>query len=164
MAQLDFRSEADLHDMYLDKMQFFIDSLSLMTDIHINLFTNLITHPSFKGHLLKLIDSGEANIRLKSHEILEVLTSYFVQYCPSKTVYEFADRNGQGGKPELMEAEFISHERLYISQIVISVARKSLEQELDCYLQFNALILLDYLFQNLLPVPTFHNEQIKSRK
>lgn len=73
-----------------------------------------------------------------------------------------------------MDAEFISHERLFISQIVISVARKSLEQQQtslgntvftgDCYLQFSALILLDYLFQNLLPVPTFQNEEVKTRR
>ena len=31
-------------------------------------------------------------------------------------------------------------------------------------MQFNALILLDFLFQNLLPVPTFVNEQVKARK
>ena len=46
----------------------------------------------------------------------------------------------------MMDAEFISHERLYISQIVISVAKASLEKQEDCYLQFNALILLDFLF------------------
>ena len=57
-----------------------------------------------------------------------------------------------------MDAEFISHERLYISQIVIAVAKSSLERTDDCYLQFNALIALDFLFQNLLPVPTFQNE------
>ena len=45
-----------------------------------------------------------------------------------------------------MEAEFIAHERLYISQIVIQVAKKSLQCTNDCYLQFNALILLDFLF------------------
>lgn len=37
----------------------------------------------------------------------------------------------------------------------------SLEQKSDSYLQFNSLILLDFLFQNLLPVPTFQNEQSK---
>ena len=77
---------------------------------------------------------------------MEVLTAYFVHYCPSKTVYEFEDGRGEGkeggGKPKsgalssqspgatsenIMDAEFISHERLYISQIVIKVARKSLE-------------------------------------
>ena len=46
----------------------------------------------------------------------------------------------------MMDAEFISHERLYISQIVIQVAKVSLEKTDDCYLQFNSLILLDFLF------------------
>lgn len=64
----------------------------------------------------------------------------------------------------MMDAEFISHERLYISQIVICIAKVSLEKQQDCYLQFNALILLDFLFQNLLPVPSFQNEQLKSKR
>ena len=77
-------------------------------------------------------------------------------------MYEFA--SGTNNQNEVMDAEFISHERLYISQIVIAVAKASLERENDCYLQFNSLILLDFLFQNLLPVPTFQNEQLKSKK
>ena len=110
-----------------------------------------------------LIEHCETQIRLKSHEILEVLTAYFVHYCPSKTAYEFEDGRAEGkeGKPKsgalssqspgttsenIMDAEFISHERLYISQIVIKVARKSLEHSEDCCLQFNALISLDFLF------------------
>ena len=83
-------------------------------------------------------------MRLRSHEVLEALTNYFVQYCPSKTVYEFS--TGNSGQNEMMDAEFISHERLYISQIVIAVAKTSLERADDCYLQFNALIALDFLF------------------
>ena len=78
-----------------------------------------------------MLDHPETLIRLKAHEIMESLTSYFVQYCPSKTVYEFANDKSRN---EMMDAEFISHERLYISQIVIQVARKSLEKESDCYL------------------------------
>jgi hypothetical protein len=99
-------------------------------------------------------------VRLKSHEILETLTAFFVQHCPSKNVYTFSP--DQKSKIEV-DAEFISHERMYISQIVIQVARKSLEQRQDCYLQFNALILLDFLFQKLLPVPSFQNELIKAQ-
>lgn len=34
----------------------------------------------------------------------------------------------------------------------------------DSYLQFNSLILLDYLFQNVLPVPTYQNDQLKQRQ
>jgi hypothetical protein len=59
MSQLDFRGPADLHDLFVDKMQFFIDSLSLLNETHINLFTNLITHPNFKPVLLSLIEHGE---------------------------------------------------------------------------------------------------------
>lgn len=33
------RSPLDLHDLYIDKLQFFIDTLSMMNEIHINLFT-----------------------------------------------------------------------------------------------------------------------------
>lgn len=117
MEQVDFRGRTDLHEINVDKLQFFVDSLSLLNDYHINLFTNLITHPNFKALLLQLLDHKETSIRLKSHEILESLTAYFVQYCPSKTVYEFAnDKAGKGrGENEMMDAEFISHERLYIS-------------------------------------------------
>jgi len=134
-----------MHDIYIDKLQFFIDSIGQMNEMHINLFTNLITHPHFKNVLMSLLLHGETSVRLKSHEILEALTAYFVHFCPSKTVYEFAS----GANPtqnEMMDAEFISHERLYISQIVIQVSKSSLERTNDCYLQFNALILLDFLF------------------
>lgn len=104
-----------------------------MTEVHIGMFTYLITNHSFKRILLQMLEHGETHVRMKAHEILEALTSYFVQCCPSKTVYEFpADASGnreqnllsQGSKK--MEAEFIAHERLYISQIVIQVAKKSL--------------------------------------
>lgn len=141
MAQLDFRGPMDMHELFIDRLQFFIDSLSMLTDVHIGMFTTLITHPNFKNMLLQILEHGETNVRMKSHEILEALTSYFVQYCPSKTVYEFADRNRDAGlhgslaggpaaghnKNDFMDAEFISHERLYISQIVIQVAKKSLQ-------------------------------------
>ena len=48
MKQLEFRSSQDLHDLFLDKLNFFVESLTLMGESHINVFTNLITHPHFK--------------------------------------------------------------------------------------------------------------------
>jgi len=90
LRQLHFRGPLDMHDLYIDKLQFFIDSIGQMNEMHINLFTNLITHPNFKTVLMNLLLHGETSVRLKSHEILEALTAYFVQFCPSKTVYEFA--------------------------------------------------------------------------
>jgi hypothetical protein len=65
---------------------------------------------------LYLIENSESQVRLKAHEVLEQLTQYYVQYCPSKTVYEFTNGTNQN---EMMDAEFISHERLYISQLLI---------------------------------------------
>lgn len=89
--QLEFRNQQDLHDLNVEKLQFFIDSLGLMSEVHITVFTNLITHPNFRSNLMGLIDSGESQVRLKAHEIMESLTQYFVQFCPSKTVYEFTN-------------------------------------------------------------------------
>ena len=86
----DFKSPTDIHDLYIDKLQLFIDSLGLLNEMHINLFTTLITHPHFKERLLGLLTKGETTVRLKCHEILEIITNYYVQYCTSKTVYELA--------------------------------------------------------------------------
>ena len=101
-----------------------------MTEQHIQIFTNLITHPNFKASLLQLVSSQHSNVRLKASEIAESLCQYFTQYCPCKTVYEFQQSN----QTETMDAEFITHERLFISQIVIAVVKQSLQRENDCYL------------------------------
>lgn len=50
-----------------------------------------------------------------------------------------------------------------MAQIVVQCVKYSLEQKNDSYLQFNSLILLDFLFQNLVPVPSFQNEQLKDK-
>lgn len=34
-----FKTPTDFHDLYVDKIQFFIDTLQLLTEIHINMFT-----------------------------------------------------------------------------------------------------------------------------
>lgn len=72
--QLEFRSQSDLSELNLSKLQFFIDCLTLMNENHISMFTNLITHPSFRNCLLDLIGNDESNIRLKAHEIMDNLT------------------------------------------------------------------------------------------
>jgi hypothetical protein len=33
------RNPIDTHDLYIDKLQFFIDSLAMLNEVHINLFT-----------------------------------------------------------------------------------------------------------------------------
>ena len=52
MPQLDFRGPIDMHELFIDKLQFFIDSLALMTEAHIGMFTYLITNHNFKTMLL----------------------------------------------------------------------------------------------------------------
>ena len=103
-ASLQFRSPHDLHELFIDKLQFFIDSLNLMGERHINQFSALLFNPKFKSTLFSLLNRGEANLRLKCHEILEIIGTYYMQYCSSKTLYELtlpggagADR-GRGGR------------------------------------------------------------------
>jgi len=57
--------------------------------------------------------------------------------------------------------QVITPERLALIQLYYRVAKMSLETENDFYLQFSALILLDNIFQNLMPVPTYANELYK---
>ena len=42
----------DIHELFVDKLQFFIDSLALMTESHTGMFTYLITNHNFKNMLL----------------------------------------------------------------------------------------------------------------
>jgi hypothetical protein len=85
---LQFRSPLDLHELYVDKLQFFIDSLNLMKKRHINQYSGLLFNPKFKLTVFSLMNRGEINLRLLCHEILEILGTYFMQYCSAKTLCE----------------------------------------------------------------------------
>ena len=163
-----FRSPHDLHELFVDKLQFFIEVLNLMNERHLPQFSKLVFDQKFKTTLFNLLKSGETSLRLKCHEILEIMGTYFVQFCSSRTVYEFDLQDKKRGpraqelmrgdpNSELMQVDFINKERLYIAQMMVQCVRKSFEMNdgNDAYLQFNSLILLDFLFQNLLPVPSF---------
>jgi len=76
-----FRSPQDLHEIFVEKLQFFIDSLSLLGERHINQFNALISNKKFKATLFNLLNAGETSMRLKCHEILEIIGSYFIQVC-----------------------------------------------------------------------------------
>ena len=106
-----------------------MESLSLLTEIHVNLFTSMLTHPLFKPTLLTLLTKGETSLRLKCHEILEVVSNYYVQHCTSKTVYKMAASSAADKKSasEVMEVEYVNHERLFISQIVLQCVKQSLD-------------------------------------
>lgn len=46
---------------------------------------------------------------------------------------------------------------------MIECVKRSCTSGTDSYLQFNSLILLDNLFQNILPVCNFHAERLKEK-
>jgi len=69
----------------------------------------------------------------------------------------------QRRKTEAIEVDFVNHERLYLAQVVVNCVKRSLEVKNDSYMQFHSLILMDYLFQQMLPVPTYQNEVLKSK-
>ena len=90
---LQFRSPHDLHELFIDKLQFFIDFLNLLGEKHINHFSSLIFSHKFKSTLFSLLNRGETNLRLKCHEILEIIGTYYMQCCSTKTLYELAIPN-----------------------------------------------------------------------
>lgn len=145
-----FKTPQDLHELYLDKLQFFIDSLSLLEERHVKLFHSILLHPGFKRTVFRLLDEGETNLRLKCHEILETVATYLVTFCNSKTLYEITSQPDLRSNKELnmIEVEYINPERLFIAQMMLQCVRRSFEMfnGNDSYLQFNSLILLDYLF------------------
>ena len=49
-------------------------------------------------------------------------------------------------------------------QLFVKVAKISLETTNNSYLEFSSLILLDNIFQNLMPVPSYPNELLKVQK
>ena len=102
----------------MDRLQFFVETLQLLSEKHVKLFTSLILNPKFKSTLFSLLKKGETAMRLKAHEILEIVATYFITYCSSKTLYEIAvprSASLRAEQVEMMEVDFISCERLYIA-------------------------------------------------
>lgn len=50
----------------------------MLGELHVNMFTTLIANPKFKQILLDLLSKKETSLRLKCHEILEIITNYYV--------------------------------------------------------------------------------------
>jgi len=50
----------------------------LLGERHVEQFHALISNKKFKTTLFNLLEAGETNIRLKCHEILEHVGTYFI--------------------------------------------------------------------------------------
>ena len=165
--QKDVRDLIELHTNYKERITFFIDIIQKFRNIHINLFRELLINTYFHNFIFQLLKKGELELRIKSHEILEIL-SKSMSYLTEEEMNHHHDMesdnstNIESNHPrnanDSRNAEFISPERLALIQLYYRVAKMSLETENDFYLQFSALILLDNIFQNLMPVPSFANE------
>ena len=71
----------------------------MLSEKHVNHFLRLVLSKKFKKTVFNLLSQGETSLRLKCHEILEVVGTYFTQFCSSKTLYELqmpARNDGRG--------------------------------------------------------------------
>ena len=165
------RELIELHTIYKERIAFFLEIIQKFKEIHINLYRELLLNTHFHTFIFQLLKKGELEMRIKSHEILEILSksmtylikaenmSEGVSTLNSNNIESIHPRNRNDGK----EVEMITPERLALIQLYYRVAKMSLEAENDFYLQFSALILLDNIFQNLMPVPSFANELYKRK-
>lgn len=71
-------------------------------------FRNLLFNQNFKTALLRIISKSEIKCRLKCHEILEHLSTYFMTYCASRSIYEIAD--DEALDKELMSDHVLTYE------------------------------------------------------
>ena len=78
------------------------------------------------------------------------MSTYFMQYCATWSIYEIADDENeihQNSDQNLTyEVDIISADWLALSQLFIKVAKISLESANDNYLEFSSLIVLDNIF------------------
>jgi len=87
----DLTKKMELHENYQEKLQYFVESLhEQLNEFSVPLFTYLLYHPKFRPGVLGLLKKGQTALRVKSHEILEIVSNFFASYCVQKTMYEFS--------------------------------------------------------------------------
>lgn len=64
----------ELHTNYKERISFFIDIIQKFQEIHINCFRELLLNTHFHAFIFHLLKKGELELRIKSHEILEILS------------------------------------------------------------------------------------------
>lgn len=68
------RELIDLHLKYKGRISFFISIIQKFKEIHLNLFRELLLNTHFHAFIFQLLKKGELELRIKSHEILEILS------------------------------------------------------------------------------------------
>ncbi len=178
-ASHDNKRITNTHERFIDRLHFLVELLRSLSEVHKPLVRGLISSPELEGFLSSLAASGHSSVRLRAHEILELLCTYYVtQFVKGRSdSMPDSDTISAGGTlltaahtaqasisfAGVPDSEIVRRDQLILGRLVLGIVRKSFENASDSYMQFNALILLDLTFQNLLPLPGFQVESQKKR-
>ena len=124
-----FRSPQELLDVHVEKLQFFIESLSLLGERHTAQYVNLLLSRKFKVTLLSLLKRGQNNLRLKCHEILEILAAFHNNFMVKKKQVEVFVGNQNTYTPENLRGRGLAmNERTGFYEKAIGRAGRSLPE------------------------------------
>jgi hypothetical protein len=150
-----------------------LELLKALDDTHKPLYSVLLTNRGLEPFLTALLRSGQSAIRIRGYEFLELIVNYYMTHVLRQKPDAGHGTEGATTGPLLstlqsnqvnasfssgFEGELVRHEQLVLAQLILSASKKSAENPADAYMQFNALVLLDLLFQSLLPVPSLQTE------
>lgn len=89
------RHYTDLHHQSLLKIDFFIEILLKLKEFHLAIFRLLVFDAPFKNAILAMAQHPDIKVKMKCHEILEHMATYFMQYCATRSIYEIADEEAE---------------------------------------------------------------------
>ena len=180
LGKKDSKKPGNLHEKFMEKLNFLIDLLKSLSENHRSLYCKLIRYQNLGEFLKNLINNGHSSIRLRAHEIMEILCNYYIAHMQnvvanrqnhnsflmrqqeeSKKIREISA--GSDLSSALTSNEMIRKDQLLLGKHILGVVKQSLEVTPDSYMQFNSLILLDLMFQSILPVPSFSAELEKNK-
>ena len=118
-------------------MLFRSEIMKLLDKTHLDLYIYLLFNNNIEIFLKNLLANGNLSIRLKAFEILKILCDYLTS-----------------GK--IMGRNQISEEQLMLGKLILKTIDNITIN--DTYSEFNVQILLDTLFQYILPIPSFDLE------
>eukprot|EP01022_Parablepharisma_sp_SALTPOND_P015859 TRINITY_DN2272_c0_g1_i1.p2 TRINITY_DN2272_c0_g1~~TRINITY_DN2272_c0_g1_i1.p2 ORF type:complete len:1699 (-),score=191.91 TRINITY_DN2272_c0_g1_i1:6805-11901(-) len=152
LSNKDPKKPLQIHDTFVGKLNFVLEVVKSLNKTHIKLYQHLVSLKGIEDFLSETLGNGHSSIRLKIFEFLDTLCNYFIRFAVKE-------------KEEHKEGiEVVIKEQFLLAKYVLGVAKKSMSNPSDSYMQFNSLILLDLVFQHILPVPSFEAEVRKKRQ
>lgn len=113
-----------------------------------------------------MVQSGVTSICLKSLEIVQNFTKYYMQWCIGKYP-EIENEIQQSAEDEQADydIQILSKTRLYLIQLITKITSNSIETygNANAYIEFSTFTLLHLLFNSIMPAPSFSNEIYKAQ-